>query len=281
MRRLGACRQATPHSRRYSDRARKMRLHDAHAGGRRDTISFPWRWCIRCARQTGSRRNERCVLLRRGAEHDLSWRSISAITSTAWRKNTARCRGSCLPATTSTRSPTAFTPRPGPPTLSPNFTIDTFPAGTRTIAACATRWAFPSRRFGRPMRRQKRRCFITSICETNAGMDADLFTIGFARRAATYKRADLLFTDIERLKAIASRRGGLQIVYAGKAHPQDEAGKEQIRKIFSARDQLRDKIKIAYLENYSMEIGKIDDRRRRSLAQYARCRRWKRRAPAA
>jgi starch phosphorylase len=93
--------------------------------------------------------------------------------------------------------------------------------------------------------------------ESNAGMDADLFTLGFARRAAAYKRTDLLFTDIERLKAIASRGGGLQIVYAGKAHPQDEAGKEQIRKIFSAREQLRGKIKITYLENYSMELGKL------------------------
>ena len=93
--------------------------------------------------------------------------------------------------------------------------------------------------------------------EANAGMDADLFTIGFARRAATYKRTDLLFTDIERLKAIAGHRGGLQIVYAGKAHPQDEAGKEQIRHVFRAREQLRDKIKVAYLENYSMEIGKL------------------------
>ncbi len=93
--------------------------------------------------------------------------------------------------------------------------------------------------------------------ETNAGMDVDLLTIGFARRAAAYKRADLLFSDIERLRSIASPRGGLQIVYAGKAHPQDEAGKEQIRKVFSARDLLRDKIKIAYLQNYSMEIGKM------------------------
>ena len=93
--------------------------------------------------------------------------------------------------------------------------------------------------------------------ETNAGMDVDLLTIGFARRAAAYKRADLLFSDIERLRSIASRLGGLQIVYAGKAHPQDEAGKEQIRKVFSARDLLRDKIKIAYLQNYSMEIGKM------------------------
>lgn len=93
--------------------------------------------------------------------------------------------------------------------------------------------------------------------ETNTGMDGDRFTIGFARRAATYKRADLLFSDIERLKAIASRCGGLQIVYAGKAHPLDQAGKEQIESVFRARDLLRDKIKIAYLTNYSMEIGKM------------------------
>ena len=93
--------------------------------------------------------------------------------------------------------------------------------------------------------------------EMNAGMDVDVFTIGFARRAAAYKRTDLLFSDIERLKAIADRHGGLQIVYAGKAHPQDQAGKEQIQKVFHARDQLRDKIRIAYLENYSMAIGKL------------------------
>jgi starch phosphorylase len=93
--------------------------------------------------------------------------------------------------------------------------------------------------------------------ETNAGMDADAFTVGFARRSATYKRADLLFTDIERLKAIAARCGGMQIVYAGKAHPQDEMGKEQIKRVFHARDSLRDTIRVAYLSNYNMEIGKM------------------------
>ena len=93
--------------------------------------------------------------------------------------------------------------------------------------------------------------------ETNAGMDVDPFTVGFARRAAAYKRADLLFSDVERLEAIAGSRGGLQIIYAGKAHPQDQAGKEQIQRVFRARDLLRDRIKIAYLENYSMEIGKL------------------------
>ncbi|MGE5215885.1 MAG: alpha-glucan family phosphorylase [Chloroflexota bacterium] len=93
--------------------------------------------------------------------------------------------------------------------------------------------------------------------ETNIGMDSDIFTLGFGRRAATYKRVDLLFTDIERLKAIAGKGRGLQIIYAGKAHPQDTAGKEEIRKVFHARDLLRDKVKIAYLQNYSMEIGKM------------------------
>lgn len=91
----------------------------------------------------------------------------------------------------------------------------------------------------------------------NAGFDFDVLTLGFARRAATYKRADLLFTDLARLEAIVKRVGGLQIVYAGKAHPQDQAGKEQIQKVFHARDQLRDKIKVTYLENYDMEMGKL------------------------
>lgn len=93
--------------------------------------------------------------------------------------------------------------------------------------------------------------------ETNAGMDVDVFTIGFARRAAAYKRADLLFTDMERLKAIAANAGALQIVYAGKAHPQDNPGKEVIQRIYRAKEALRDSIKIAYLENYNMEIGKL------------------------
>jgi starch phosphorylase len=93
--------------------------------------------------------------------------------------------------------------------------------------------------------------------ESNAGMDLDVLTIGFGRRATTYKRVDLMFSDIERLKAIADKHGGLQIVYAGKAHPRDQAGKEQIQRVFHAREQLHEKIKVAYLENYSMEIGKM------------------------
>jgi starch phosphorylase len=93
--------------------------------------------------------------------------------------------------------------------------------------------------------------------ETNIGMGGDVFTIGFARRAATYKRADLLFTDVERLKSISSKVGLLQVVYAGKAHPQDQAGKDVIKQIFRAKEALKNDIRIAYLENYDIEIGKM------------------------
>lgn len=93
--------------------------------------------------------------------------------------------------------------------------------------------------------------------ETNVGMDVDVLTIGFGRRAATYKRADLLFTDTERLKNISSKAGRLQVIYAGKAHPQDMGGKELIRRIFQAKESLSKDIKITYLENYSIELGKM------------------------
>jgi starch phosphorylase len=93
--------------------------------------------------------------------------------------------------------------------------------------------------------------------ETNIGMGADVFTIGFARRAATYKRADLLFTDIERLKSISSKAAPFQVIYAGKAHPQDQGGKEVIKRIFQAKEELKNKVRIAYIENYDMELGKM------------------------
>ena len=57
--------------------------------------------------------------------------------------------------------------------------------------------------------------------ETNAGMDQDILTLGFARRAATYKRADLLFSDLDRLRRLCREVGPIQVIYAGKAHPRD------------------------------------------------------------
>jgi len=93
--------------------------------------------------------------------------------------------------------------------------------------------------------------------ETNAGMHVEVFTIGFARRAATYKRGDLLFQDTERLKMISLKAGSLQVIYAGKAHPQDRGGKEIIKRIFQVKELLKKDIKIAYLENYDIELGQM------------------------
>ncbi len=93
--------------------------------------------------------------------------------------------------------------------------------------------------------------------ETNVGMDVNVLTIGFARRATTYKRWDLLFQDIERLKRISSKAGPFQVIYSGKAHPHDQGGKELIKRIFQVKELLKEDIKIAYLENYDMELGKM------------------------
>jgi starch phosphorylase len=91
----------------------------------------------------------------------------------------------------------------------------------------------------------------------NIGLDVDCLTLGFARRAAAYKRADLLFQDIERLRQIAMQVGALQIIYAGKAHPHDQAGKELIRRIYEVKQALVNDIKIVYLANYDLEMGRL------------------------
>ncbi|PIP20354.1 MAG: alpha-glucan phosphorylase [Candidatus Omnitrophica bacterium CG23_combo_of_CG06-09_8_20_14_all_40_11] len=91
----------------------------------------------------------------------------------------------------------------------------------------------------------------------NHGFDYGALTIGFARRAATYKRADLVFSDIDRLMRISHKIGKVQFVFAGKAHPQDWPGKELIKRIFSYTDQLKSNIKVIYLENYDIELAKM------------------------
>ena len=87
--------------------------------------------------------------------------------------------------------------------------------------------------------------------------DDDTFTLGFARRATAYKRANLLLTEAPRLKSIAARVGRLQVVFAGKAHPRDEPGKHLIQQIVRAEDALRPEIKIVYLENYDWELARL------------------------
>jgi len=88
-------------------------------------------------------------------------------------------------------------------------------------------------------------------------LDPKLLTIGFARRASTYKRADLLFHDPERLRKIAREVGPIQLVYGGKAHPHDEGGKNLIRRVVGGAASLSDVIKTVYVENYDMRWGRL------------------------
>jgi starch phosphorylase len=87
--------------------------------------------------------------------------------------------------------------------------------------------------------------------------DPTVLTIGFGRRASPYKRADLLVSDPERLRTIARTAGGLQVVYAGKAHPHDEEGKRIIEHVFRAREALGSDVSIVYLEDYDMETARF------------------------
>ncbi|MGC2215151.1 MAG: alpha-glucan family phosphorylase, partial [Silvibacterium sp.] len=106
---------------------------------------------------------------------------------------------------------------------------------------------------------EAKRALLAAVKDrTGEEMRQEIFTLGFARRAATYKRSDLLFHDPERLVRMAREYGGLQIVYAGKAHPADEPGKAMIRHVIELAKRLNsDVLKIVYLENYEWTLGAL------------------------
>ncbi len=88
-------------------------------------------------------------------------------------------------------------------------------------------------------------------------LDPDVLTIGFARRFATYKRAHLIFQDTERLtKLLTDSDRPLQIVFAGKAHPQDNEGKELIKQIMQIAQQEAFRHHLVFLENYNMGMAR-------------------------
>jgi starch phosphorylase len=93
--------------------------------------------------------------------------------------------------------------------------------------------------------------------ESNAGFDRDILTIGFARRFAAYKRAGLIFQDLDRLQKIACEVGSIQIIFAGKAHPHDHDGKDLIAHIHKMSDALQGVIRVSFLSNYDMEVAKM------------------------
>ena len=88
-------------------------------------------------------------------------------------------------------------------------------------------------------------------------LSPDLLTIGFARRFATYKRAPLIFRDLERLNRIINHPTmPVQIVFAGKAHPHDDAGKDYIRQIVEHSRRPQFSGKVIFLENYNLGVAK-------------------------
>jgi starch phosphorylase len=91
--------------------------------------------------------------------------------------------------------------------------------------------------------------------KTGLKLDPEIFTIGFARRATGYKRADLILSDLDRLREIAKDVGQFQIIFAGKAHPNDGGGKDIIRRIFKSKKALRKNIAVVFLDEYNLDLG--------------------------
>lgn len=92
---------------------------------------------------------------------------------------------------------------------------------------------------------------------TGRELSESSLTLGFARRATAYKRADLLLKDVERLRRIGRQAGPLQLVYSGKAHPRDDPGKAMVRRIFEVAEQLGSELPIVYLADYDMALAKL------------------------
>ena len=90
--------------------------------------------------------------------------------------------------------------------------------------------------------------------DTGEELDSDILTIGFARRVATYKRADLIFSDVKRFIDVCS--GQVQFIFAGKAHPHDEPAKKIIKRIKETAKEIGAAVSIVFLENYNMELAK-------------------------
>ncbi|MEI7557087.1 alpha-glucan family phosphorylase [Candidatus Chlorohelix sp.] len=87
--------------------------------------------------------------------------------------------------------------------------------------------------------------------------DENAFTIGFARRFATYKRATLIFRDVARIqKLLGDKKRPVQIVFAGKAHPADDPGKSFIQRVHQISRQEGFEGRIVFLENYDMNMGR-------------------------
>ena len=106
--------------------------------------------------------------------------------------------------------------------------------------------------------------------QTGAEMDPMVLTLGFARRITGYKRPALLLQDIPRLKDISSRVGRLQVIYAGKAHPRDDGGKQIIQRITRAQQELGDVVRLVFSAQLQCGTGSRSLSGSGRLAQHTR-----------
>lgn len=98
---------------------------------------------------------------------------------------------------------------------------------------------------------------VSSVAWADEALDPRILTIGFARRFATYKRANLLLSQPERLRALLlSADRPVQFVFAGKAHPADEAGKEMIRQIVAAAGELDVRHRFVFVDDYDIAVAR-------------------------
>lgn len=98
---------------------------------------------------------------------------------------------------------------------------------------------------------------LDSKVNINSILSPDALTIGFSRRFATYKRAPLIFYDLERAKKIFNdRTKPIQIIFSGKAHPRDDAGKEFLQRIVQISKMPEFYGKVIFVENYDMNIAR-------------------------
>lgn len=116
----------------------------------------------------------------------------------------------------------------------------------------------------RRVREEARRAFAqggleaTQLAGAGTLLDPHVLTIGFARRFATYKRADLIFRDVERLRALVTNSSRpVQIVFAGKAHPADNPGKQVLQNVYQFTRDPRFEGRVAFIEDYGMHLAHL------------------------
>ncbi len=106
-------------------------------------------------------------------------------------------------------------------------------------------------------REEKQRLLDQVVDRSGRHLDASALTIGVARRATPYKRTTLILSDTERLVSMAKETGPIQIIFAGKAHPDDRGGKELLEEIVGESARLAGELQVVFLEDYDLRLASL------------------------